>query len=143
MIGGAERCRLHIAYNLYSWLYRSVHVSGRAGADATLPFAPCRQPLANISGPSAQQSAPARQQPQQHAHSQQQQQQRARREDENSVVVRGTRYTKLECVGRGGSSKVELSTIHNLFSTTSLLLIDQFGIGPGSPYSHSSWYQDL
>jgi hypothetical protein len=28
------------------------------------------------------------------------------REDENSVVVRGTRYTKLECVGRGGSSKV-------------------------------------
>ena len=27
-------------------------------------------------------------------------------EDENSVVVRGTRYTKLECVGRGGSSKV-------------------------------------
>lgn len=39
---------------------------------------------------------------------QQQQQQRVRRvrEDENSVVVRGTRYTKLECVGRGGSSKV-------------------------------------
>jgi hypothetical protein len=28
------------------------------------------------------------------------------REDENTVVVRGTRYTKLECVGRGGSSKV-------------------------------------
>lgn len=28
------------------------------------------------------------------------------REDENSVCVRGTRYAKLECVGRGGSSKV-------------------------------------
>ena len=28
------------------------------------------------------------------------------REDENSVIVRGNRYTKLECVGRGGSSKV-------------------------------------
>ena len=28
------------------------------------------------------------------------------REDENTVVVRNTRYTKLECVGRGGSSKV-------------------------------------
>ena len=28
------------------------------------------------------------------------------REDENTVLVRRTRYTKLECVGRGGSSKV-------------------------------------
>ena len=28
------------------------------------------------------------------------------REDENMVLVRSTRYTKLECVGRGGSSKV-------------------------------------
>jgi len=28
------------------------------------------------------------------------------REDEASIVVRGTRYAKLECVGRGGSSKV-------------------------------------
>ena len=28
------------------------------------------------------------------------------REDENTVMVRNTRYTKLECVGRGGSSKV-------------------------------------
>ncbi|KAL0032168.1 hypothetical protein WJX77_008646 [Trebouxia sp. C0004] len=38
---------------------------------------------------------------------QQQQQQRRRvREDENTVIVRGNRYTKLECVGRGGSSKV-------------------------------------
>ena len=33
-------------------------------------------------------------------------QQRRVREDENTVIVRGTRYTKLECVGRGGSSKV-------------------------------------
>ena len=28
------------------------------------------------------------------------------REDENTVVVRNTRYVKLECVGKGGSSKV-------------------------------------
>ena len=27
-------------------------------------------------------------------------------EDENSVMVKGITYTKLECVGRGGSSKV-------------------------------------
>ena len=46
-------------------------------------------------------------QPQQLQQAQQQQQQRRRvREDENSVIVRGNRYTKLECVGRGGSSKV-------------------------------------
>lgn len=50
-----------------------------------------------------------RQQQQQEQHGAQpqgQQQHRVRREDENSVVVRGSRYTKLECVGRGGSSKV-------------------------------------
>ena len=47
-------------------------------------------------------------QPQQLQQAQQQQQQQKRRvrEDENSVMVRGNRYTKLECVGRGGSSKV-------------------------------------
>ena len=46
-------------------------------------------------------------QPQQLQQAQQQQQQKRRvREDENSVIVRGNRYTKLECVGRGGSSKV-------------------------------------
>ena len=45
------------------------------------------------------------QQPQ-HQHQQLQQQKRRVREDENSVIVRGNRYTKLECVGRGGSSKV-------------------------------------
>lgn len=28
------------------------------------------------------------------------------REDENHVVVRGIKYTKLELVGKGGSSKV-------------------------------------
>lgn len=74
----------------------------------------CRQPLSNIAGPPAQQAAPAQQQPGQAAHGGQtgqqpqlqQQPHRVRREDENSVVVRGTRYTKLECVGRGGSSKV-------------------------------------
>ena len=55
---------------------------------------------------------------QQHAHGQQQQQQqRGRREDENSVVVRGTRYTKLECVGRGGSSKVGFFTVLIMLST--------------------------
>jgi hypothetical protein len=27
-------------------------------------------------------------------------------EDENTIVVKGITYTKLECVGRGGSSKV-------------------------------------
>lgn len=27
-------------------------------------------------------------------------------EDDNTVVVKGISYTKLECVGRGGSSKV-------------------------------------
>ncbi len=32
--------------------------------------------------------------------------QRVVREDENSVIVHDKRYTKLECVGRGGSSKV-------------------------------------
>ena len=42
----------------------------------------------------------------QQAQLQQQQQKRRVREDENSVIVRGNRYTKLECVGRGGSSKV-------------------------------------
>ena len=52
-----------------------------------------------------------RQQQQQLAQQQQQQQasqqQRRRvREDENTVMVRNSRYTKLECVGRGGSSKV-------------------------------------
>ena len=100
---------------------------------ALTPCVLCRQPLSSISGPPAQQSkAPkqaarvqqgARDQPQQHASQQAvqpqhppqqhhgsqqqgQQQHRVRREDENSVVVRGTRYTKLECVGRGGSSKV-------------------------------------
>ena len=45
-------------------------------------------------------------QPQQLQQAQQQQQKRRVREDENSVIVRGNRYTKLECVGRGGSSKV-------------------------------------
>ena len=56
-----------------------------------------------------QAQAQLRQQQQQEPHGPQpqgQQQHRVRREDENSVVVRGTRYTKLECVGRGGSSKV-------------------------------------
>ena len=33
-------------------------------------------------------------------------QQRRPREDDASILVRGTRYAKLECVGRGGSSKV-------------------------------------
>ena len=65
----------------------------------------CRQPLTNISGPPAQQAAPAQQQTGQQPQPQQQPH-RVRREDENSVVVRGTCYTKLECVGRGGSSKV-------------------------------------
>ncbi len=54
---------------------------------------------------------PQQQQKQQHG-AQGQQQQRVRREDENSVVVRGTRYTKLECVGRGGSSKVTSPSLH-------------------------------
>ena len=48
-------------------------------------------------------------QPQQQQLQQQQQpqqQKRRVREDENTVIVRGNRYTKLECVGRGGSSKV-------------------------------------
>ena len=99
----------------------------------------CRQPLSSISVPPAQQSAAPQQgghlqhsaqpQPQQQHASQQtvqpqhppqqhhgaqqqgQQQHRVRREDENSVVVRGTRYTKLECVGRGGSSKVALPCV--------------------------------
>lgn len=84
----------------------------------------CRQPLSSLSGPPAQQSAAPQQQHQPHpqppqaphaqqhaaqqppAQQQQQQQHRVRREDENSVVVCSTRYTKLECVGRGGSSKV-------------------------------------
>lgn len=35
-----------------------------------------------------------------------QSQRKAIREDENMAMVRGTRYTKLECVGKGGSSKV-------------------------------------
>ncbi|BDA45731.1 probable dual specificity protein kinase Ttk at C-terminar half [Coccomyxa sp. Obi] len=71
-----------------------------------------RQPLSSISAPQQQQQPAA--QPAGPAPSaapgpsQQGQAPRARRvrEDENSVVVRGTRYTKLECVGRGGSSKV-------------------------------------
>ena len=33
------------------------------------------------------------------------------------MVVRGTRYTKLECVGRGGSSKVGFSTVLMILST--------------------------
>lgn len=45
-------------------------------------------------------------QPQQQQVQHQQQQKRRVREDENTVIVRGNRYTKLECVGRGGSSKV-------------------------------------
>ena len=52
------------------------------------------------------------------AHQVQGQAPRARRvrEDENSVVVRGTRYTKLECVGRGGSSKVyKVSTLPDVY----------------------------
>ena len=55
---------------------------------------------------SQQPSQPSQQQQKQQHGAQGQQQHRVRREDENSVVVRGTRYTKLECVGRGGSSKV-------------------------------------
>jgi hypothetical protein len=35
-----------------------------------------------------------------------QRQQTRPREDAQTVYVQGTRYTKLECVGRGGSSKV-------------------------------------
>ena len=54
-----------------------------------------------------QHKPPQQRQPQQQQAQQQQQQQKRRvREDENNVIVRGNRYTKLECVGRGGSSKV-------------------------------------
>ena len=49
---------------------------------------------------------PQQQQLQQQQQQPQQQQKRRVREDENTVIVRGNRYTKLECVGRGGSSKV-------------------------------------
>ena len=61
-----------------------------------------------------QQAQPPHQQQQKQQHgaqAQTQQHHRVRREDENSVVVRGTRYTKLECVGRGGSSKVTLPPV--------------------------------
>ena len=66
----------------------------------------CRQPLANLAEvqshkPQAQAAANA-QEGKPHAVPRQ----RRVREDENMVMVRGTRYTKLECVGRGGSSKV-------------------------------------
>ena len=66
----------------------------------------CRQPLANLADvQSHKPQAPAA------AHAQEGKphaapRQRRVREDENMVMVRGTRYTKLECVGRGGSSKV-------------------------------------
>lgn len=53
-----------------------------------------------------QQLSHQQQQLQQQSHQQSQPQKRRVREDENSVIVRGNRYTKLECVGRGGSSKV-------------------------------------
>jgi len=72
-------------------------------------------------GPSVDLASQQQHQPQPHQQHHQQQQQHGRqqheaqqqepprrrvREDENTVVVRNTRYTKLECVGRGGSSKV-------------------------------------
>ncbi|KAK9828905.1 hypothetical protein WJX72_002702 [[Myrmecia] bisecta] len=70
-----------------------------------------RQPLAPVLQPAAPQMQAPPPQPmsaqiQQHQAQVQQQRQRRVREDENTVMVRATRYTKLECVGRGGSSKV-------------------------------------
>ncbi|KAK9842292.1 hypothetical protein WJX81_004955 [Elliptochloris bilobata] len=67
-----------------------------AGDAPALPAAPTAVPAAPVSGPGGVEGTAAAPTP------------RARRvrEDENTVVVRGTRYTKLECVGRGGSSKV-------------------------------------
>ena len=58
--------------------------------------------------PAMHQQHQQQQQPEQQQRQQAQQEppRRRVREDENTVVVRNTRYTKLECVGRGGSSKV-------------------------------------
>ena len=72
------------------------------------PHSQLQQPMQQTQAPEGRQAATHReldralQQPQQ----QQPQQKRRVREDENTVIVRGNRYTKLECVGRGGSSKV-------------------------------------
>lgn len=63
-------------------------------------YAVCRaQPQPVSQGHPAPEAAAAAQQAQQ-------QQRRRVIEDENTIVVKGISYTKLECVGRGGSSKV-------------------------------------
>ena len=67
---------------------------GADGDATTRPLSGRRQ---EVAGATDQPSAPAPPPPPP---------QRRPREDDASILVRGTRYAKLECVGRGGSSKV-------------------------------------
>lgn len=72
------------------------------------PHSQLQQPMQQTQAPEGRQAATHREldRPLQQPQQQQPQQKRRVREDENTVIVRGNRYTKLECVGRGGSSKV-------------------------------------
>ena len=69
-------------------------------------LASCRQPLANLADVQSHKPQPPAAANAQEGKPHAVPRQRRVREDENMVMVRGTRYTKLECVGRGGSSKV-------------------------------------
>ena len=85
----------------------------RAAADGPLPGA---VPAAVV----LQQQLQQQQQQQQTAAAAAAPKQTRPREDAQTVYVQGTRYTKLECVGRGGSSKV-FKVKEKAYSSTFLL----------------------
>ena len=52
--------------------------------------------------------------PERHLQHEVEEQRYYRRRDDNAIYVKGRKYTKLECVGTGGSSKVFKVCIDNL-----------------------------